>query len=390
MSTTNRISSERRRFIYLLAGGSVLLFPLLSGCTKKGNSSIPGLGKSTFSNSDPRYRWLSVAARAPSSHNMQPWKVEITSRPDMLLLYVDTRKLLPEADPRQRQTMISLGGFLELLCMAAGADGVHCEVKLFAKGEDKNQPVAQVFFSNMERPTTPDGLLPFVKQRRVNRDEYNKDKPLAPQQLSILLVEGTSNDVITCGSVQSRQVSAVSALAIEAWLAELQHQGIMQEMLNVTRIGSNEIERYRDGIAIQGFLPELAATMGMFPRDHVPASDSAMMNSMRKMGRKQADSAAGWVWIVTPGNTRTQQLAAGRSFVRLHLRATQLGLALQPMSQLLEYSPAMVELQRSLYRTLDVSSDKATIQMLARVGYADSVPPTPRRDISEFLVQKES
>jgi hypothetical protein len=179
-------------------------------------------------------------------------------------------------------------------------------------------------------------------------------------------------------------------LAIEAWLAELQHQGIMQEMLNVTRIGSNEIERYRDGIAIQGFLPELAAALGMFPRDHVPASDSAMMDSMRKMGRKQADSAAGWVWIVTPGNTRTQQLAAGRSFVRLHLRATQLGLALQPMSQLLEYSPAMVELQRSLYRTLDVSSDKATIQMLARVGYADSVPPTPRRDISEFLVQKES
>jgi nitroreductase len=186
--------------------------------------------------------------------------------------------------------------------------------------------------------------------------------------------------------VQTGKISEISAQVAEAWRIDLQQPEIMLEMLKVTRIGRREIEHYRDGIAIQGFLPELAERLGMFPRDRVPEQNSAMMKSMREMGEQQASSAAGWVWLVTTGNSRSQQIAAGRAFVRLHLRATQLGIALQPMSQALEDYPAMIESQQKLYQVLTVTPEKETVQMLARIGYADPAPLSPRRNLPDLVI----
>lgn len=376
-------NTGRRRFLRLLGGASILHLPMLSGCT---NTAISTALAAPVNDDDPRYRWLAVAARAPSSHNMQPWKVALTSRPDKMALYVDTARLLPAADPQCRQTMISLGGFIELLCMAANADGVDCEVEQFASNKDANHPVAIFTFTRMQTISKQDGLLPFAASRRVNRETFRQNAPLSEERLSLLLAAGNNRLALAYGSVQTGKISEISVLVAEAWRIDLQQPEIMLEMLKVTRIGYSEIERYRDGIAIQGFLPELAERLGMFPRDHVPEQNSAVMKSMREMGEQQASSAAGWIWLVTPGNSRPQQIAAGRAFVRLHLRATQLGIALQPMSQALEDYPAMSESQQKLYQTLTVTPEKETVQMLARIGYADPSPLTPRRNLRDLVI----
>ncbi|VUS33388.1 Acg family FMN-binding oxidoreductase [Klebsiella spallanzanii] len=383
MLTQTNKNTGRRRFLRLLGGASILLLPLLNGCSNTAKSTAIA---APVNDGDPRYRWLAVAARAPSSHNMQPWKVALTSRPDKMALYVDTGSLLPAADPQCRQTMISLGGFIELLCMAANADGVHCEVEHLAPNKDANQPVALFTFTRMQAAQEPDGLLPFAASRRVNRETFHQNASISEERLSLLLAAGSRRDAVAHGSVQTGKISEISAQVAEAWRIDLQQPEIMLEMLKVTRIGRREIEHYRDGIAIQGFLPELAERLGMFPRDRVPEQNSAMMKSMREMGEQQASSAAGWVWLVTTGNSRSQQIAAGRAFVRLHLRATQLGIALQPMSQALEDYPAMIESQQKLYQVLTVTPEKETVQMLARIGYADPAPLSPRRNLPDLVI----
>lgn len=373
----------RRHFIRLLGGCSILLLPALSGCVNKESAGRP----KTPPHDDPRYRWLTAGAQAPSSHNMQPWKVELTSG-TAKLLYANSRYLLPEADPESRQTMVSLGGFLELLSMAAGAEGFCCDIQLFPSGENINQPVAQIAFRRAKGVSRADGLLPYISVRRTIRSGFIHNRPLTEERLSLLLTEGTCYGTLCKGSIGSQQVVAIGEMATNAWLTDISQPAIMQEMLGVTRIGRKEIAQHRDGIAIEGFLPELAEMLGMFPRDSLPAKDSAMMKNMQEMGKQQAASAAGWVWVVSPDNSRTAQIAAGRAFVRLHLRATQLGIALQPMSQGLERYPAMEEHRRALYRTLGMALGKETIQMLARVGYAEGGRATPRRSVSEFVVQK--
>jgi hypothetical protein len=61
---------------------------------------------------------LSYSARASSSHNAQPWRIEISER-DTLRLIADRSRYLPAVDPENREMLLSFGAFLETLDQAA-------------------------------------------------------------------------------------------------------------------------------------------------------------------------------------------------------------------------------------------------------------------------------
>jgi hypothetical protein len=96
-------------------------------------------------------------------------------------------------------------------------------------------------------------------------------------------------------------------------------------------------------------------------------------------------SAAAFGWIATPGNTRAMQVAAGRAYVRLNLKATELGVAMHPHSQTLQEFPEMAELHRAIHKATAVP-DGHTVQMFFRLGYAAVPGPTPRRPTESIVM----
>jgi nitroreductase len=92
-----------------------------------------------------------------------------------------------------------------------------------------------------------------------------------------------------------------------------------------------------------------------------------------------------WVWLVSRGNSRRQQIEAGRAFVRMQLAATEAGIALHPISQALQEYPEMRAQFLGLHQDLETDPQKETIQMLARVGYAPATAPTPRRKLNDLI-----
>ena len=63
---------------------------------------------------------LSYAILAPSAHNLQSWKIQMSGN-DSILLFCDTTRLLPQTDPLNRQIMLTQGTFLEffkIICMS--------------------------------------------------------------------------------------------------------------------------------------------------------------------------------------------------------------------------------------------------------------------------------
>ena len=100
--------------------------------------------------------------------------------------------------------------------------------------------------------------------------------------------------------------------------------------------------------------------------------------------RRQAQTAAAFGIITTPGNTRFQQVCAGRAYMRTQLTATALGVQLQPFSQALQEYAEMRTLHRQLQGELGIPEGH-TIQMLYRIGYADAAPHTLRRDVRDLL-----
>jgi hypothetical protein len=88
------------------------------------------------------------------------------------------------------------------------------------------------------------------------------------------------------------------------------------------------------------------------------------------------DSAMAHLWQVTPGNARADQIAAGRDWVRLNLAATAEGLGMQPLSQALQEYPEMDQYYRAVHARL--APDGGTVQMLALLGYGQTVEVSPR------------
>ena len=140
---------SRRNIIRVLGGGAIVAagaavaVPRLDAMPAE---AIEGWRGPAPEETEPRRRALAWALLAPSPHNLQSWAVDL-SRPDTLVLYVDKGRLLPQTDPLSRQILIGHGCFLEILAMAAAADGWRAAIELFPEGAwTIDQPVASVAF----------------------------------------------------------------------------------------------------------------------------------------------------------------------------------------------------------------------------------------------------
>ena len=102
-------------------------------------------------------------------------------------------------------------------------------------------------------------------------------------------------------------------------------------------------------------------------------------------------TAMGFVWLSTPGNSRSQQIEAGRAYVRLQLKTTEIGLGMHPMSQTLQEFAEMKPFYDKAHQlTLAKAAPKApldeTLQMFCRLGYAAGAEPaSPRRPLQAFI-----
>lgn len=379
---------SRRNFIKAISGGVILpAVPLMAGC----NFDIPDQAVSAWRAPPPMEmevrRWaLSHALLAPNPHNLQPWLVDLRTA-DRITLYFDRDRKLPETDPLYRQLIIGCGAFLELLMQALAARSQSATLRMFPDGEfaqsPDERPVAVVELGSGS--VSADPLFAHARQRHTHRMPFETGKPLAAATLNELTTASPHLPVAVAGSIGPVLRGTLSDIAARAWEVEVRTPRTMMESALLMRVGDDEILRHRDGISLTGFMPQLAKVLGWMTPEKIVEPGSAGFKRGLELGRAQARTAMGWIWISTAGNSRTQQLTAGRAYVRLHLRATALGVALQPMSQALQEYAEMAEPQTALYGALAMDPRAHTLQMLARVGYASGAFPSPRRELDTLI-----
>ena len=327
---------------------------------------------------DPMRRALSFAILAPNPHNRQPWVVDLKSDTEAVLT-CDLDRLLPATDPFSRQIVIGLGCFLELFTLAAADGGYRAEISLFPQGEDQTRldarPIANLKLVGDSQAQKSD-LFQHALSRHTNRNGY--DMTLAINQEILKQIETSANPGVIAGTVGGGEaLEELRALTRDAMRDEIMNPAAFQESIDLMRIGKSEIETNPDGISLGGPFLETLSIAGILTREELanPASKSFQIGL--EMADESAMSAMGFVWISTNGNTRRDQVIAGQSYMRVALEVTRQGLAMQPMSQALqEYADMQPYYQRAHEMLTDNSDER--IQMLARLGYADSVDPAPR------------
>jgi hypothetical protein len=367
---------SRRKTLALIGGGVILAATASLGAiaTRQPRTATLPWGQAG-EGEDARHRALSYALLAPNPHNRQPWLVDL-KEPGIVTLYVDTGKLLPQTDPFSRQITIGLGCFLELMRMAASHDGQRVTITAFPEGFDDRaldaRPVARAVFTP-DPSVTPDPLFAHVMERRSNKEPYDLTRPLPADTLDRLAVATTAR---FGGTLDPEEVADWRAFTREALRIEIETPHTFKESVDLFRIGRAEVDANPDGIDFTGPLFEVMGATGLFTREAAFEPSSQAYKAGLDAVYANADTGMGNIWLVTAGNSRPDQIAAGADWLRVNLAATGIGVAFQPMSQALQEYPEMAALYADVHARL--APGGGTVQMLGRIGYGPEVAPSPR------------
>jgi hypothetical protein len=355
-----------------------------------------GPGQALSQDIDVRRWLLSYAILAPHSHNLQSWVADLRT-PGEITLYCDLKRTLRQTDPLSRQIMMSHGTFLELLDLAARERGMRADITLFplgAFGPDKldARPVATIRLTP-DTPVQRDPLFAQILKRHTNRSLYDIQRAVPAeawaQMAAAALPQGSAAATARFGFAgMGRSADSLAEhrrIALEAWRIELTVPRTIMESFDVLRVGQTEISAHRDGLSMTAPMVVALDTLGLFDRKHAPAPDDYATTSQIKDFDVKLASTPGFLWMVTPTNDRPTQINAGRAYARVQLAATAQGLAMQPLSQALQEYPEQQKPYADIHALTGASATGGTVQMWARVGYAPTVEPAPRRRLQDFI-----
>lgn len=376
-----------RRQLLQTGTASICIVGGLSACTSRPPATEVWRDVSDLYD-DPRLSVLASGILAPSPHNRQPWLIALSDEdPNRMTLYSDQTRLLPETDPPNRQVLIGLGAFIEAVSIAAADLGRALLVDAFPEGIPNDTlgaaPIA--FLSLGERVTAdPDSLFTALRDRRTCREKF-EDKPVSDETLAAIghgLTSGTTqwfstNDTAMCADLRE--------LCQRGWQVEMDTPRTHAESVALTRIGRDEIAANPDGISLSGPAISILSGLGVLTRGKMSDPNSRAFRETHDFYAGLIDSARSFGWLTTQDNHRASQLAAGRDWLRVHLSATQAGVALQPLSQVLQEFPEMAASYTATHEALSVASP-ARIQGLFRLGYAKTAKPSPRWPLRTRLI----
>lgn len=383
---------DRRAFIRLVGGGVIVA----AGASGAGCSSgMPPEALAAWSGpgAEPDLRrWvLGHAILAPHSHNLQSWLVDLRT-PGEIVLRCDRQRLLPETDPFSRQIVMSQGTFLELLDLAARERGHRAEITLFPEGvfgpeQVDDRPVARIRLMP-DAAAAKDPLYAQILRRHTHRNAYDPKRavPAAAWQAMAAAVQPHPLHFGFVGADDAAAIERHRRIASEAWRIELVTPRTILESYRWLRIGASEIAAHRDGLSITSPMLVAMDRLGLFDRTKAPAPDATATTSQLKDFDSKIATTIGFLWMVSDGNERTTQVAAGRAYARVQLAATAHGVVMQPLQQALQEYPEQAQPYGEIHALVGAARPAQTVQMWARVGFAEPVDPAPRRGVDAHIV----
>lgn len=383
-TSASRPKLSRRRFITITGGGLILAAGAGIGgfaLTRTPHAALaPWTQAGQFT--EPRRFALSYAILAPNPHNLQPWMVDL-SESDVVTLLADPERRLPETDPFDRQLTIGLGCFLELMRIAASAQGYELAISLFPDGSDQAllsaMPVARIRFLNSQAPADP--LFHQILNRRSTKEPFDMTQTVDDQTIAAL--DPAIAGVNVAGTRHAEQVAAMRELIWQAFKVEYETPATLQESIDLMRLGKAAINAAPDGIDIGGMPLEGLQRLGLITAHDLATPGTLAYQTGLDMYQDMFAATPAFIWLTTPGNSRESQIAAGQAWLRLNLMTTHHGLALHPVSQCLQEYPQMQAHYRHVHQLL--ADEGETVQMLGRLGYAAAVPHTPRWSLDEKI-----
>ncbi|MBN3508735.1 nitroreductase family protein [Mycolicibacterium septicum] len=309
---------------------------------------------------------LSLAVRAPSVHNTQPWLWRVGE--SSLHLYADTAVHLQRTDPDSRDLILSCGAALNHCVVALAALGWGSKVHRFPNPADANH-VASIELHRYQPAEVDISLAAAIPRRRTDRRHYNSWP--VPQ-----------GDIALMGARAARAGVMLRRLNELGDLRRLVAQAAWQHASDAEYQSEQTIWSGRHG---ESTGVPARNTPERDPADPLPARYFAGPALLLDPGLDADDDNAVVIALGTAEDDGVSRLRAGEATSLILLTATALGLASCPITEPLEVAETRAALRR------DIFGSDGYPQMLLRIGWAplnaDPLPPTPRKGIVEVAAR---
>lgn len=309
---------------------------------------------------------LSLAVRAPSVHNSQPWVWRVGD--ESIHLFANPELQLRHTDPDARDLILSCGAALNHCAVAFAALGWQSKIHRFPNPADPSH-LAAVEFHRYPETELDVALAAAIPRRRTDRRRYSPW--LVPPGDIVLMGARAAR-----AGVMLRRIDALGHLKRLVAEAAWRHAGDADYQTEIATWSGRH-----------------ASTAGV-PARSIPHADSASAALARSFPggvlaeAPESDPTRDDATVIALGTVDDDDLSrlrAGEATSVVLLTATAQGLASCPVTEPLEIAETREAVRK------DVFGDDGFPQMLLRVGWAlvnaNPLPSTPRRHLSEVVTR---
>ena len=327
---------------------------------------------------------LETAIQSPSPHNVQPWRVRLTSA-DTAELWIEKRRTLPKEDVSGSFIILTMGMFIETLRLAAAHRGLVVE-STFVHPPDWYRA------ENLERQS--DALFPFarlalrhdaevraevplelIRRRQTSRLPYGPE-PVAPGHAAALDQLARPWHQRYGQITDGARIERLLAWNIDAVIADLNHAPYREEMSGWLRYFESASSRHRDGLDARCM--NVAPWELWFPFRWPGALRWPPAERwFRRRYRQQIGPVATLGFISGKFWDPCAAFDCGRFLVRFWLEVTRLGFSLHPYGNLVTHRPTAARVEAEL--------GVADIWLLFKIGRSPVAPRSRRRSVEEVL-----
>ncbi|WP_326549223.1 NAD(P)H nitroreductase [Mycolicibacterium sp. ND9-15] len=315
-----------------------------------------------FPDSETTRAVLTLATRAPSIYNSQPWRWRVDDR--AVHLYIDPSLRLPHVDPDGRDLMLSCGAALNHCVIAFHAMGWRTTVHRLPDARDGNH-LATIELHRGEGDHDDAMLMAAIPRRQTDRRNFGP-RPVSDDDIGLMRERAAQI------GVNLRRIDEVDTLYTIVAQAFWRHAANHEYLAELTQWSG----RY--------------GSLAGIPARNEPKYDTALRNRLfagpalaQPADGSTAEDNAVILALGTDTDDRLSQLNAGEAASAALLTATAAGLASCPITEPLEIR----ETRDAVWS--DVFGSCCFPQMLLRVGWApanaDPLPPTPRRALDDIV-----
>lgn len=305
---------------------------------------------------------LSLAVRAPSMHNSQPWRWRVGEH--SLHLHAQRSLRLEHADPDGRELILSCGAALHHGAVALAALGWRSVIHRLPN------PAEPLHLASLElHRQTPDhtdiALAAAIPRRRTDRRLYSS-WPVA------------AGDIALMGARAARAGVTMRRVETTPHFRDVVAQAVWEHVCDRDYLG--ELSMWSGRYASTAGVPA-RNTPASVPQAAIPGRLFAGAALDQPSGTSPSDDNAVLLALGTETDDTLARLRAGEAGSLVMLTATALGLASCTVTEPLEITGTRDAV------AAEVFGASAYPQMLLRLGWApvnaDPLPATPRRPVHE-------